>query len=152
MRRKEEIAKKKGGTRKKNKAAKITRVEFLDKNENPKNVFKTGEDISVRIYFEKNKDVPEINFGVALFNQENNYIFGVNTTIDKIDTKKYIESNFFQVDYANIPLKTNGYFVKAGIFGKNDAIVIDFLDKSKIFRVVSQSENQGIVELNYKWS
>jgi len=136
----------------KEKIAEITKVEFLDKDGKEKNVFETGESLSIRVYFKKNKDIPTINFGIALFNQENNYIFGINTIIDKIDTRKYIKKNYFQVDYADIPLKTNTYFIKAGIFGKNDSITYDFLGRSKIFKVISKNENQGLVELSYKWN
>jgi hypothetical protein len=136
----------------KNKVAEITKVEFLDKDGKEKNVFETGEDMSIRIYFKKKKDIPAINFGIALFNQENNYIFGINTIIDKIDAKKYIERGYFQVDYADTPLKTNTYFIRSAIFGENDSIAYDFLERSKTFKVVSRNENQGLVELDYKWN
>jgi len=135
----------------KNKVAEITKVEFLDKDRKEKNVFETGENMSVRVYFKKNKNVFAINFGIALFNQENNYIFGVNTIIDKIDPKKYIEKGYYQVDYANIPLKTNTYFMRSTIFGENDKLIHDFLKKSKTFKVVSKNKNEGLVELDYKW-
>jgi len=138
--------------RRKEKVAEITKVEFLDKDGNIKNVFQTGESMSIRVYFKKKKDIPAINFGIALFNQENNYIFGINTIIDKIDAKKYIERGYFQVDYANTPLKTNTYFIRSAIFGENDSIAYDFLERSKIFKVVSRNENEGLVELNYKWN
>ncbi len=147
-----EDEKKRQEEERKNKVAEITKVEFLDKDGNAKNIFKTGDDMSVRIYFNKNKEIPVINFGIAIYNQENNYIFGINTIIDKIDAKKYIERGYFHVDYIAIPLKTNTYFIKSGIFGKNDSIAYDFVDKSKIFKVISNNERGGLVELNYKWN
>jgi len=134
------------------KIAEITKVEFLDKDGNKKNVFKTGDDITAKVYFKINKKIVDFNFGIAIFNQENDYMFGVNTILDKIETNKYIKNGYFQVDYAKIPLKTNAYFVKAGIFGKNDAIAYDFIDKSAPFKVVSKSKNQGLVEIEYKWN
>jgi lipopolysaccharide transport system ATP-binding protein len=137
---------------KKDKVAEITKVEFLDKDGKEKNVFETGDDLSIRVYFKQNKDISAVNFGIALFNQENDYIFGINTIIDKIDTKRYIENGYCQIDYSSIPLKTNTYFIKSGIFGENDKLTYDFLDKSKIFKVVSKNENQGLVELSYKWN
>jgi len=137
---------------KRNKIAEITKVEFLDKDGNKKNVFKTGDDLSVRIYFNKNKPVENLNFGIAIFNQEKNYIFGVNTILDKVDTKKYLEKGYCQVDYNNIPLKTNTYFIKSGVFGDTDTIAYDFIHKSESFNVFSDDKNQGLIEINYSWN
>lgn len=147
-----EEEKKKQEEERKNKMAEITEVEFLDKDGNKKNVFQTGEDLSIRVYFKKNKDISALNFGIALFNQENNYIFGVNTILDKVDTAKYIKKGYFQVNYMNIPLKTNTYFIKSGIFGEGDSVAHDFLERSKTFKMISGSINQGMVELSYKWA
>jgi len=135
----------------KNKVAEITKVEFLDKNGKEKNVFETGDDMSIRVYFKKNKNEKVINFGIALFNQESSYIFGINTILDKINTEKDLERGYCQVDYNNVPLRTNAYYVKVGIFGEVDGKIYDFLNKSNFFRIVSKNKNQGTVELNYNW-
>ncbi|MCX6751898.1 MAG: ABC transporter ATP-binding protein [Candidatus Nomurabacteria bacterium] len=134
-----------------NKIAEITKIEFWDKDDKPKNVFETGDDISIRVYFKINKNEPVFNFGLALFNQESQYIFGINTIIDKINTKKYLECKYFQVNYTNLPIKTNFYYVKAGIFGETDKKIFDFMDKPSIFKIISKNRNQGLVELSYKW-
>ncbi|OGI24082.1 MAG: hypothetical protein A2194_04130 [Candidatus Moranbacteria bacterium RIFOXYA1_FULL_44_8] len=147
---KREILRKKG--EEKSKVVEIARVEFLDRYGKEKNVFETGENMSVRVYFKKNKKVSKLNFGVAIYNQENNYIFGINTVIDKVNTQKYIENSYFQVDYENIPLKTNTYFIKTGISGENGAVAYDFLDRSKIFKVISKNHNEGLVDLCYRWN
>lgn len=143
--------KSKVGKSKSKKIAEITKVEFLDKDGKGKNVFETGDDLSIKVYFKKNKNILDINFGIALFDQENKYIFGINTIIDKVDTKEYLKKGYFRVDYINIPLKNNTYYVKAAIFGGSDAVHYDFLDKSNVFKIFSNSKNQGLIELNYKW-
>lgn len=134
------------------KMARITNVEFLDKNGNVKNIFKTGDDISIRVYYEKQEDVKVLNFGIGIRDLERNYIFGINTMDDKIDVKKYIDQGYFQVDYRNIPLRTNSYYIMAGIWGKNEGINYDFLTKSKVFKIYSEDKLQGTVNMNYEWS
>jgi len=135
-----------------NKVAEITRVEFLDKNENVKNMFKTGDDISIRVYYEKRKDVNILNFGMGIRNQEGNYILGMNTMDDKIDVKAYIKQGYFQVNYKKIPLRTNSYYIMAGIWGKNEGINYDFLTKSNMFKVYSEDKLQGMLNLDYEWN
>ena len=149
-RKKIEEEKKKQEEIEKNKPAKITKVEFFDKDGVAKNVFETGEDISVRVYFKKNTDL-QLNFGLALFNEENNYISGINTFSDRIETEKYMKNNFFQINYLRIPLRTGTYFVKAGIWGETDRVNIDFINKSEYFKIVSRDKNQGMVNIDYKW-
>jgi len=136
----------------KNKVAEITGVEFLDKDGKVKNVFETGEDMSVRVYFKRRDEkAGKLNFGIAMHNQEDDYIFGINTLIDKIDTGKYIDLGYFQADYRNIPIKTDSYYVKTGIFGESDREFHDLLDRSDMFSVISKNHNQGLVELDYTW-
>ncbi len=134
------------------KIAEITKVEFLDKNGKVKNVFQTGEDLSVKVYFKKRKDFKgELNFGVAIYSQEGFYCFGVNTFFDKINTRKYLKNNYFDIKYNNIPLKTNSYYVQVGIWGKLIATQYDFLNKSQLFKIVSTDKNQGLIHINYSW-
>ncbi len=133
------------------KIAQITKVEFLDKDGKVKNIFKTGEDLSVRVYFKQNKPAKILNFGIALFTQENNYIFGTNTFIDKIEVAKILKQKYFQINYSKNPLQTNSYYIKAGIFRGTELNTIDFLDRSKIFRIASTSKRQGMIELNFHW-
>ena len=133
------------------KVAEITKVEFLDKDGNKKSVFQTGDDMSVRVYFKVNRKVDELNFGVAIFNQENDYIFGINTILDKINVKRFVEKEFFEVLYTKVPLKTNVYFVKVGLFGKFDSTVYDFLEKSSTVKFASVTLSQGTCEIPYSW-
>lgn len=148
----QEEDKKEGPVEKDQKSTAITGVDFLDGQGNLKNVFITGDDMSIRVHFNNNTPNKKLNFGVAIFNQEGNYIFGINTIIDKIDTNHSLKLGYFQVNYKNIPLKTNTYYVKVGIFGGNDRVIYDFLDKSNTFRVFSFSKNHGLIELDYEWA
>jgi ABC-type polysaccharide/polyol phosphate transport system ATPase subunit len=149
-RRIEEERRKREEERKK-RAARITNVEFLDNNGNQKNVFETGDDMSIRVHFNQiNKD-SKLNFGIAIFNQENHYVLGINTFWDKIDTKEYTDRSYFQVTYKKIPLKTNTYYINLAIYGERESITYDFVIKSKKFKVISKDKNHGMINLDYHW-
>ena len=147
-----ELKKAKQEEERRNKVAEIINVEFLDKNGNKKNVFETGDDISIRVYFKINQMKEEFNFGLAMHNQEGNYIFGINTIFDKIDTKKYIRDGYFQVDYKNVPLIGNSYYIVTSIVKDNFNSFYALLPKSQYFKVINtRNKNQGIVDLNHVW-
>jgi len=137
---------------KRNKVAEITKVEFLDKNGNSKNVFETGENLSIKVYFKKNRPVDVLNFSIAIFNQENHYAFGTHTFSEKIDAKKCIDRGYYQVDYKDIPLRTNTYYINSAIYGKSDRTAYDFIPKSKFFKVFSKDKNYGMMDIDYVWS
>jgi len=136
----------------KNKVAEITNVEFLDKDGKVKNVFETGEDMSIRVYFKQRNKADKLNFGLAIFNQENNCIFGTNTFINKIDTSKMSKDGHFTINYNGIPLRTNTYYVQAGIWGEVIAVSYDYLAKSKTFGVFSKDQNIGILDISNDWN
>ncbi len=128
----------------------ISKVEFLDKNEKNKNVFRTGEKLSVRVYF-KNIDQIKLNFGIALYDQEVNYIFGINTLEEEFDSGPSINRGFFQLNYDDIVLRTNAYYVKIGIWGADGNYLCDYLERSQLFRVFSDDKNQGMIDMKCYW-
>jgi ABC-type polysaccharide/polyol phosphate transport system ATPase subunit len=136
----------------KNKVAEITNVEFLDKDGKVKNVFETGEDMSIRVYFKQRNKKDKLNFGLAIYNQENNCIFGTNTFINKIDTSQMVKDDYFTVSYKGMQLRTNTYYVQAGIWGEIVAVNFDYLGKSKTFEVFSRDQNIGLVSINHDWN
>ena len=138
-------------TPKPQKIAEITRVEFLDKDGNKKNVFQTGDDMSVRVYFKVGKKIDALNFGMTIVNQDGTRIIGVSTVLDKISVKKYLLQGYFEVHYKNIPLRENAYSIDAAIFGLEHSKVYEYQCKIKTFKVFSRNQNDGIIEINYEW-
>ena len=134
------------------KLAEITNVEFLDGEGKNKNVFTTGDHMSVRVYYKKDKKINNLNLGIAIFNQENNCVFGTNTFIDKFEAKGIDKRGYFQINYFGIPLKTDTYYIQAGIWGSTTAVNYDYLSKSKVFKFFSKDEKIGIVDIKYEWS
>ena len=148
-----EEEKKKLEEERKNKVAEITKVEFLDKDEKEKNVFMTGDDMSVRVYFKIYQDRDIFSYGLGLYNQENIYITGIHSIFEKIDYRKYLEKGFFQIDFKGIPLKTGSYYIQASIAGGHAPPFYDYLDKSSLFKIVSTEKNkEGLMKLRYEWN
>src|SRR4030042_3446698 len=147
---KENEEKKRGtGKEKKAKAAEITRIDFLNKEGDIKNVFTTGEDMSIKVYFKRKMKLDVLNYSLTIHNHENDYFFGINSFIDKVDLGKCFENNSFQINFFRIPLQTNIYYVKAEIFGENEVKNYDYFQKK--IRVMSKSKSHGLVEIKYNW-
>jgi lipopolysaccharide transport system ATP-binding protein len=135
-----------------NKIAEITKVEFLDKDGKEKNVFETGEDLILRVYFKENRNIDNINFGASMHSQEGIYISGINTFYDQVKIQAIRNKGYFEILYKNLPIKTNKYYFRVVIFGGNPYEQLDYLPKTELFSIVSLKKNEGIVELNYFWN
>ena len=134
------------------KKIKITKVEFLNTNNEKQNVFKTGDTIIIKVHFKRfTKKITGFNVGLAIFNQENNYIFGTNSFMEKTNLKKYYDNSYFIIKFPNIPLKKNTYYIKSGIWGHHGSITYDFLDRSDTFKFYSNDLLEGIVDLKHIW-
>jgi ABC-type polysaccharide/polyol phosphate transport system ATPase subunit len=135
-----------------NKEIKISKVEFFNKDNERKNVFKTGDDILLKIFLQVRKKNRSYHFGVGLYNLQGAYITGVHTLLDNIDTKKYLNQGYIHMIFPKNILKTDAYYVRVGIVGDVLGRYYDFLDRSSTFRIFSSDKNQeGIVRLDYKW-
>lgn len=135
------------------KVAKIKRLEFLDKDGNPKHVFRNNESLIIRIYFDLYDKKLTYNFGIAVYDIENHYLFGLNTIRDKVNVAKYLEQGYYEVIVKKIPFQTNTFYAKASIVGGDFSSYYDYLERSEnTFKVFSDNTNPGIVSIDYGWN
>ncbi len=111
------------------------------------NKFTSGETMTVRLKWSK-KDVKHV--GVAIFRQSGEYIFGPNTYLDGYKLHSGNEADYSVA----LNLGEGTYFIKAGIFGQNDNIRIDFEENGPEF-IVSRDKDDlrwgGFTKLEHDW-
>jgi ABC-type polysaccharide/polyol phosphate transport system ATPase subunit len=108
--------------------------------------FKYGEDLLVQLSWPEELKV--MNAGVAIYKQSGEYIFGTNTLLDKISIKKN------SLEYSvNLSFGPGRYFVAAGLFGKTDREVIEFVSDGPSFSLKAEEKArwEGLINLNHKW-
>lgn len=131
----------------------IVDVEFLDKEGNKKNVFKTGDEISIKVIFKRNEiNLDSLNIGLGLYSDNNNYVFGYNTQMDNFVIEKSKNEVFLKFNEFTV-LKGN-YFLRAVCFGDDENNFFDFVDKVaylKIFSSVETFKYRGLVSINHLW-
>ncbi|MBT3356206.1 ABC transporter ATP-binding protein [bacterium] len=134
------------------KAVEIKGIKFLDSYGVEKKVFKTGDDMSIRVYFKKYKDVPVLNFGLGIYSQEDFYFCGFSTIRDKVNTKDFVDKGYYQVDIKDIPFAENVFYLKLNIAGNDLGNYYDYVGRTKeTFRVFVNKKNPGNVNLLYNW-
>lgn len=88
--------------------------------------------------------------GVAILRQSGEYIFGPNTYQEHFVLKKKNNITY----KVRLNLSEGTYFIKAGLFGRNDKQQIDFEDRGPIF-AVNRDKNDvrwgGVTKLEHEW-
>ena len=139
----------KSANEKKGQSARILRVHCLNSKGGEESIFRLGDELTAAIEFEKNSKNPELNFGVSIYREDGVYCYGINTFIDKFNTKGV--SNRIWLSFNNLHLLGGAYYLVAAIFGKSESEVIDYNPRAAVFKLIAGIKDQGIVKLEHKW-
>jgi ABC-type polysaccharide/polyol phosphate transport system ATPase subunit len=134
------------------KIAEITKVEFLDRNGEVKNVFETGEEMDIKIDFKVNKGVDVINMGIGLHSVFGGQIFGYNTQMDEHEIKKDKKSILIHFD--SLSILKGDYFLNVACWGDIERIHYDFKPKCKVLKVFSsgiKNNYRGFCDIKHEW-
>ena len=134
----------------------ILHVDILDKDENAKEAFDTGECVIIKVYFQVNEKVVAPTFGVAILRDDGVYVFGPNTREDNVFREISFDSigkGYFKIIYDNIHLLAGEYVLHVGIFDNNEIEVYDFVQNMNGFKINARTETnvEGIVKLAHSW-
>ena len=122
----------------------ITHFDVFNKEGKKAKVFKPGEEVTLDIKLEKTEQAK--NFGVAIYSNKDEYVFGTNTVIDDIK----LDSNRFTYKVA-APEGKGQYYFKVGIFGDSDKEILEFYDNGPLFQVTGDNEWGGVTHLKHSW-
>ena len=129
----------------------IADVQFTNENNENVSVIKSGESLTIKIKIVNDNKRNNLNFGVAIFSKDGNYVYGTNTLIDPPDQYLSLKDNIVTIQYESLPLQKGRYYLDVAIFGDSDREVLDFSSRIYNFFVHSSHPAQGIVNLNSEW-
>lgn len=129
----------------------VKSISFLNSKGEERKTFFTGDDFSIRVFFDDPAHCPVLNFGVSILDAHDRYISGVNTILDNFDTSQARKDGYFTVHYKKIPFREGRYYLHIGIFGETDDIVIEFLHRTPEFGVFSDNSARGMIQIEHLW-
>ena len=124
------------------KEAEITKVTFLDKNNQESNVFKTGEKIRVRINYIAHTKIENPVFGIAIHRDDGIHITGPNTKTSGYLIEEIDGEGFFEYIIENFRLLNGKYLFTAAIYDFSCLTPYDHWEQSWTFHVI-ENENIG---------
>lgn len=113
---------------------------------------KTFDPLIVLIEYEifENK-VDDLLVGVAIYDNERNYIFGPNTYLDKYDIQNEQGRHTIKYVIPKMTLLAGTYFIDIGLFTDNGIVNLDYKQNAGIFKIENDYFTEGKVFIEHEW-
>jgi len=131
----------------------ILSVRTLDGNGQEKDGFASGEAITIATTFKTLSPVEQPILGVALFRNDDVYIFGPNTRFDQVHPMEgtYDGIYTFFIHYPKLPLLTGTYRISVALYDKAHVKPHVWHNQLYEIRVTAPVEHHGIIDLPHHW-
>lgn len=131
----------------------IDNVTFLNRDEKPQTDFCFAERITVVVDYTLHVPKEGIVGGVAIYDQRNTYVCGLNTKLDKRTLPGKPGQYKLLLSYREMSLLPGSYAVDVGFFEDSAVIQLDYKSRVKSFRVISGDYiAEGLTLLKHDWS
>lgn len=130
--------------------AHISDIKAFDENEKEQKVFKTGENIKIRIEYIVNQKIEDAVFGIGIFNLDGIQCYGTNTRIDKFDAFNIEKNGIAEIILDDVNLLSGEYLIDIAI-ESGDGIPVDYFREAYRINIISSSGDVGITRIKHNW-
>ncbi|MDE7313428.1 MAG: ABC transporter ATP-binding protein [Eubacterium sp.] len=128
----------------------IERAEMVNEEGKVTAVFRTGENLKIKIYYQVKQPLKEYVFGVGIYNLNGENIYGNNTQIDRICIPHTAEKGCVTYTLDKLPLLSGKYILNVAIVDA-DGVPMDFYRNYCTFDVVSKDRSTGYFSIEHSW-
>lgn len=129
----------------------VSKVEMVDKAGNVKSNFKCGEEVTVRIYYERNnKNTKKPVFGIGVFRNDGVHCYGTNTFIDRVEDLDIKDKGIMECFIKQLLLIRGQYSLDIAIHSE-DGFPYDYIRGICSFDLHSNISDVGISRLEHEW-
>lgn len=129
----------------------VLRVQLLDGRGQPRERFRTGEDLVVAVTFRTTLPVERPIMGIAVHRNDGTYVYGPNTRFDGVLDGVYDGIYTFFIVYQELPLLSGRYRVSLAVFDKTHLKPHVWHNQLYEFEVAQDVEDHGLVRLDHAW-
>ncbi|MGG4553705.1 ABC transporter ATP-binding protein [Paenibacillus humicus] len=124
----------------------VTIVESTD------NIVPFRQPISVEIKFTLKEPVKQLLGGVAIYDNQNNYICGLNTKLSGYSLQDQPGNYKLRLHYKDMNLMPGTYFIDVGFFESAGVVPLEYQGKIQSFRVASgEYVAEGMIYFDHDW-
>lgn len=128
----------------------ITNVEFFDKFGNKGSRFNSLDPMTIRIFYHAHKKVSDPVFGIALYSENGENLFGTNTELKSVELNTLEGKGYLDLMVEKIPMITGRFLLTVAVHTR-DQKPYDWHDKQYSFDVIPTSRDGGLFEVPCNW-
>jgi lipopolysaccharide transport system ATP-binding protein len=124
----------------------IESIRILNVNGKETAYLKTGDPISIVVEYRNGSGVKDPVMGIAIINEDNNRVYGINTTQSEREVTWRNEGKIV-FSIPTLSLAEGTYLLTVALHDKNPHIIYDWHDKAHILEVITAKEFAGSYDL-----
>ncbi|MDY9927188.1 ABC transporter ATP-binding protein [Methanosarcina sp.] len=132
------------------KTVEITNVEFYDKFGNKGSRFNSFDPMTIRIFYHAHKKVSDPVFGIALYSENGENLFGTNTDLKNVELDTLEGKGHVDLMVERIPMITGRFLLTVAVHTR-DQKPYDWHDKQYSFDVIPTCRDGGLFEVPCNW-
>jgi ABC-type polysaccharide/polyol phosphate transport system ATPase subunit len=130
----------------------IDEISILDGSGQARRVFRTGEDVLVRLGVHATEALDDVGFGVQIWSSDDRVLHGTNTFIVGQRIVLGPGPGTIELRYQHLPLLAGTYWLTVGATRGNDwSVPLDLREKVVRFEVLTSQLEAGMMTLTHHW-
>ena len=128
----------------------ITCVTMRNKDDQPGNLFVTGETVTIQLDYELREPVKNAVFGIGIFRVDGVQCYGTNTRIDRLESFDLSHSGTMYIVLEELNLLAGTYLLDIAI-ESDDGVPVDYFREVCTFEMHSLIGDVGVARMKHSW-
>ena len=128
----------------------ITDVKFLDKFGRESGRFSSFDPMTIRIFYSAPAMIRDPVFGVALYSEQDQHLYGTNTELKNITIDQIEGDGYIDLQIERIPMLSGRFLLTVAVH-PHEGKAYDWIDKQYSFEVLRKERDDGIFEVPCRW-
>lgn len=128
----------------------ITNVKFLDKFGIESKRFTSFDPMTIRIHYNAPVIVRDPVFGIALYSDQDQFLYGTNTDLKNIIIDHVEGEGYIDLKIERVPILVGRFLLTVAVHTR-DHKPYDWIDKQYSFEILPKGRDSGIFDVPCKW-
>lgn len=129
----------------------ITDVKFLDKFGREGSRFTSLDPMTIRIFYSAYNIIKDPVFGIAIYSEQDHYLYGTNTELKDITIEKIEGDGHIDLNIDRIPMLSGRFLITTAVH-THEGKAYDWRDKQFSFEIQPRKRDTGIFDIPCRWS
>jgi ABC-2 type transport system ATP-binding protein len=128
-----------------NREMEIVKTIIGDGQGNPRDSFRSGDDLSIEVEVVAHRRIEDWTFGIAIYDSVDSMVYGTNTVRQEIAVDPIEGRHRLRWTFTDIPMVEGRYDVTVAVANKDQSVEYHRQDRHQGFNVYSDAKDLGVV-------